>query len=127
MTSAGSGWNETSCIGRAMCRALLLADELGHRSIAIPALGTGQAQVNIETCARAMTSTLEWHLALGGSRLKRVEIILQGEDKLTAFREVLEDVLRDDLDDPWGDLGMPADDVPVRAEGATLLDGRSKH
>jgi eukaryotic-like serine/threonine-protein kinase len=124
---AVSGWNETSCIGRAMCRALLLADELGHRSIAIPALGTGHAQVNIETCARAMTSTLEWHLALGGSRLKRVEIILQGEDKLTAFREVLEDVLRDDLDDPWGDLGMPADDAPVRAEGATLLDGRSKH
>ena len=106
---AVSGWNETSCIGRAMCRALLLADELGHHSIAVPALGTGQAHVNIETCARAMTSALEWHLALGGSRLRRVEIVLQGEAKLNVFREVLEDVLRDDLDDPWGDLGMPVE------------------
>lgn len=123
---AVSAWNEASCIGRAMCRLLLLGDELGHRSLAVPALGTGAAHVNLETCARAMSSALVWHLALGGSRLRRVEIVLQGEAKLRVFREVLEDVLRDGLDDPLGDLGIPMDDVPVLPEGATHLDARSK-
>jgi eukaryotic-like serine/threonine-protein kinase len=126
---AVSAWNEASCIGRAMCRVLLLADELGHRSLAVPALGTGAAHVNIETCARAMSSTLVWHLALGGSRLRSVEIVLQGEAKLNVFREVIEDVLRDGLDTPLGDLGIPIDDAaaPVYAEGTTHLDARSRH
>jgi O-acetyl-ADP-ribose deacetylase (regulator of RNase III)/tRNA A-37 threonylcarbamoyl transferase component Bud32 len=123
---AVSAWNEASCIGRAMSRALLLADELGLRSLALPALGTGAAHVNLETCARAMSSALVWHLALGGSRLRRVEFVLQGESKLNVFREVLEDVLRDGLDDPSGDLGLPMDDAPVVAEGATHLDARSR-
>jgi O-acetyl-ADP-ribose deacetylase (regulator of RNase III)/tRNA A-37 threonylcarbamoyl transferase component Bud32 len=124
---AVSAWNEASCIGRAMCRVLLLADELGHRSLAIPALGTGAAHVNIETCARAMSSALVWHLALGGSRLRRVDFVLQGEAKLSVFREVLEDVLGDGLDAPFGDLGMPVEDSPVYAEAATHLDARSRH
>jgi O-acetyl-ADP-ribose deacetylase (regulator of RNase III)/tRNA A-37 threonylcarbamoyl transferase component Bud32 len=123
---AVSAWNEASCIGRAMSRVLLVADELGLRSLAVPALGTGAAHVNLETCARAMSSALVWHLALGGSRLRRVEIVLQGEPKLNVFREVLEDVLRDGLDDPSGDLGIPMDDAAVQAEGATHLDARSK-
>jgi serine/threonine-protein kinase len=123
---AVSAWNEASCIGRTMCRVLLLADELGHHSLAIPALGTGAAHVNIETCARAMSSALVWHLALGGSRLRHIEIVLQGQAKLNVFREVLEDVLRDGLDDPSGDLGMPVDDAPVHADGATHLDARSR-
>ena len=38
-----------------------------------------------------------------------------GEAKLGTFREVLEDVLRDGLDAPFGDLGMPVDDAPVYA------------
>ncbi len=124
---AVSAWNEASCIGRAMCRVLLMADELGHHSLAVPALGTGAAHVNMETCARAMSSALVWHLALGGSRLRHVEIVLQGEAKLGVFREVLEDVIRDGLDDPSGDLGIPVDDAPVYAEGATHLDARSRH
>jgi serine/threonine-protein kinase len=33
---AVSAWNEASCVGRAMHRALLLSDELGHRSLAFP-------------------------------------------------------------------------------------------
>src|SRR5262249_54220995 len=42
---AVSGWKEASCIGRATQRALLLAEELGLRSLAFPALGTGRAQI----------------------------------------------------------------------------------
>lgn len=124
---AVSAWNEASCIGRAMCRVLLMADELGHRSLAVPALGTGAAHVNLETCARAMSHALVWHLALGGSRLRQIEFVLQSEAKLVVFREVIEDVLRDGLDDPSGDLGIPVEDVQVYAEGATHLDARSRH
>ena len=123
---AVSAWNGASCIGRTMCRALLLAEELGHHSLALPALGTGAAHVNVETSARAMTSSLVWHLALGGSRLRRVDVVLQTEAKLGIFREVLEDVLRDGLEDPPGDLGIAVDDAPVHADGATHLDARSR-
>jgi serine/threonine-protein kinase len=123
---AVSAWNETSCIGRTMSRVLLVADELGHRSLALPALGTGAARVGIETCARAMTSGLAWHLALGGTRLKKVQLVLGSEAKMRVFREVLEDVLHDGLDEPLGDLGMPVDDVRVEPDGATHLDARSK-
>jgi serine/threonine-protein kinase len=121
---AVSAWNEASCIGRTMCRALILADELGHGTLAMPALGTGRAHVNIETCARAMISGLMWHLALGGSRLKRVEIVLGSEEKLAVFREVVGDVVQDDIDAGVGDLGYPVDDAPVLGDGATFLDGR---
>ncbi len=38
---AVSAWEEVSCIGRATQRALLLAEELGLRSLAVPAIGTG--------------------------------------------------------------------------------------
>jgi serine/threonine-protein kinase len=123
---AVSAWNETSCIGRTMCRALLLSDELGHGSLAFPALGTGVAHVNLETSARAMTSALLWHLALGGSRLKKVTIVLSTEAKLRVFREVLEDVLRDGLEDPAGDLGLAVEGVVAQGEAATHLDARSR-
>jgi serine/threonine-protein kinase len=121
---AVSAWNEASCIGRTTCRALLLADELGHRSLAFPALGTGAANVNIETCAHAMTSALLWHLSLGGSRLQRVTFVLRDEARLGIFRDVLEDIVRDGDDLP-ADVGLPVDDAPVKPEGVTYLDARS--
>ena len=45
---AVSAWNEASCVGRSMQHALLLADEVGARSLAFPALGTGVARVTME-------------------------------------------------------------------------------
>ena len=42
---AVSAWNEASCVGRAMNRALLLADEKGVKTMALCALGTGTARV----------------------------------------------------------------------------------
>jgi serine/threonine-protein kinase len=123
---AVSAWNEASCIGRTMSRALLLADELGHRSLAFPALGTGSARVAIETCAHAMATALAWHLALGGSRLRSVHLVLGSEPKLRVFREVLEDVLHDGLEPGGGDLGVPVDDAVVRVDAATHVDARSR-
>jgi serine/threonine-protein kinase len=120
---AVSAWNEASCVGRAMHRALLLSDELGHRSLAFPALGTGAARVSLEMCANAMTSALAWHVALGGSRLENVRIFLGDEQKLKVFRQVAEEALRD-LDDasPSLELGLPVVGGEVSPDAATHLD-----
>jgi len=123
---AVSAWNEASCIGRATDRALLLADELGLRTLAFPALGTGNARVSMETCARAMTSGIAWYLALGGSHLREMRIILATEEKLRVFREVVDDVMRDGADSPPPDFGLPVDDAFVHEEGATHLDPNAK-
>ena len=115
---AVSAWNETSCVGRATQRALLLADELGLRSLAFPALGTGVARVTMETCANAMMTALRWHLALGGTRLRHVEVILADEAKLAIFREVAEDSLRAEERRGSTDLGLSV--VEGEAKGDSL-------
>jgi O-acetyl-ADP-ribose deacetylase (regulator of RNase III)/tRNA A-37 threonylcarbamoyl transferase component Bud32 len=125
---AVSAWNEVSCVGRAFARALLLADEHGIHTLAVPALGTGQARVGIEMCANAMTTTLRWHAMLGGMRCREVKVYLDSEAKRRAFQDVAEEtfglgevgLLRSI------DLGLPVDDpgsLPS-AEGATFLDPR---
>ena len=91
---AVSAWNETSCVGRAMQRALSVADRLGLRTLAFPALGTGSARVSMETCADAMMTALRWRLLLGGSRLQKVTIVLGDEAKLSVFRDVAVEALR---------------------------------
>jgi serine/threonine-protein kinase len=121
-----SAWNEASCIGRTTARALLLAEELGHRTIAFPALGTGAARVTVETCACAMMAALAWHVAMGGSRLREVQFILGDEAKLRAFREVADAVLREGEELPTVvDLGLPVDGGDVKVYGATMVDARS--
>jgi eukaryotic-like serine/threonine-protein kinase len=121
---AVSAWNEASCVGRAMHRALLLNDELGHRSIALPALGTGAARVSLEMCANAMMSAIGWHVALGGTRLEEVRVYLDDEQKLRVFRDVAEEALHDvDEMPPFVDLGLPAEESgEVRPDAATHLD-----
>jgi serine/threonine-protein kinase len=122
---AVSAWNEASCIGRAMQHALLLADEIGARSLAFPALGTGTGRVTVETCANAMMTSFKWHLLLGGTRLRHVRIILPDDTKLLAFREVAEEALRD-ADAEAVDLGLPAEERALDAKGATCLDVSTK-
>jgi serine/threonine-protein kinase len=123
---AVSAWNETSCVGRATQRALALADRLGLRSLAFPALGTGSARVSMETCASAMMTALRWRLSLGGSRLRLVTVVLGDESKLATFRDVAVEALRGDDDRPPGlDLGLPDEVVSVNAEGATFIDAAS--
>ena len=120
---AVSAWNETSCVGRAMFRALLLADQRGHRVLAVAALGTGAARVSLETCANAMMTTLRWHIALGGTRLQRVTIVLGDESKLKSYRDVAEEALRGADHAPRViDLGLPAEGVDVREDASTCID-----
>lgn len=78
---AVGGWREVSCIARTAQRTLLLAEDLGLRTIAIPALGTGMARVAAEASAFAVASALKLHLKLGGSRLSELRFVLF--DRLT--------------------------------------------
>jgi serine/threonine-protein kinase len=124
---AVSAWNEASCVGRAMHRALLLADELGARTLAFPALGTGAARVSLETCANSMMSTLRWHVALGGTRLEKLKVFLGDEAKLRVFRSVMEEALRGQEDTTTlADVGLPAPEGEVRADAATHLDALTR-
>ncbi|CAN5315099.1 hypothetical protein BH09MYX1_BH09MYX1_15580 [soil metagenome] len=95
-------------MGRTTQRALLLADELGLRSLAVPALGTGVARVTLEICANAMMTALRWHMLLGGTRLRRFEVVLENEAKLRTFRAVAEDSLGVDEHRAPADLGLEA-------------------
>ncbi|HEY1693541.1 MAG TPA: serine/threonine-protein kinase [Polyangiaceae bacterium] len=120
---AVSAWNEASCVGRAVQRALSVANRLGLRTLALPALGTGSARVSMETCANAMMTTLRWRLALGGSRFQKVTVVLGDEAKLATFRDVAVEALRGArplAHEP--DLGLPDEKTTVTAEGATFID-----
>ena len=116
---AVSAWNEISCVGRAAHRTLLLAEELGLKSLAIPALGTGASRVTHETCANALATALRHHLLLGGSRLRQVRFVLRDEGARDVFREVAAQALRDDEElQPVYDLGLEAEGA-VRPDAAT--------
>ena len=125
---AVSAWNEVSCVGRAFARALLLADEYGCHTLAVPALGTGAARVGIEMSANAMMTTLRWHAMLGGMRCKEITVWLDSAPKQRAFQDVAEEtfglgevgLLRS------VDLGLPVDGAATAAtaDGATFLDPR---
>ncbi|MFO0561593.1 MAG: serine/threonine-protein kinase [Polyangiales bacterium] len=118
---AVSAWKGSSVVGRTTHRALLMAEELGARSIAFCALGTGAANITLETCANAIMSTLRFHLALGGSRLERVTVYLIDDEKLRAFREVTLDALRV-MADGDGDVGLACDQTALaRGDAATCI------
>jgi serine/threonine-protein kinase len=116
---AVSAWNEVSCVGRATQRTFLLAENLGVRTLAVPALGTGASRVSHETCAAAIATALRHHLALGGSRLKRVQFVLRDAPTRDRFRDVAIDALHDPEDAPANhDLGLEVECDPL-PEAAT--------
>lgn len=120
---AVSAWEEASCIGRATQRALLMAEELGLRTLAIPALGTGAARVTLESSANAVVTALERHLLLGGSRIAEVRFVLFDAAKLRTFCEVAEGVLfgeTDEAPDETGLLDGDAEGSRVSEDGPTL-------
>lgn len=121
---AVSAWNEVSCVGRATERALLLADELGCKRIAVPALGTGAGRVSMEMSANAMMTALRWHVMLGGSRLREIRVVLADETKQRVYRDVAEEAIRgrEVAVRAKADLGLPSDEQEVLPEGATCID-----
>lgn len=121
---AVSAWNEASCVGRTTQRALMLVDELGLRTVAMPALGTGVARVTLEICANAMMTALRWQMMLGGSRLQRVEIVLENEQKLAVYRDVAEDSLGGEHRRGPADLGLPVEGDFATGESPTRVATR---
>jgi serine/threonine-protein kinase len=117
-----SAWNEVSCVGRAFARALLLADENGCRSIAVPALGTGAARVGLELCANAMTTSLRWHAMLGGMRMREITVWLDSEAKRKIYFESAVFGLGVGTAPLLhaADLGLPVEGVPS-PDAATFL------
>lgn len=124
---AVSAWREASCIARTTQRAFLLAEELGLRSLAIPALGTGAARVSTESCAYAAASALYWHVLLGGSRLREVVFVLYDTHSLEVFIEELSGVILGDnelqTDDDDADERNPGLDETIHL--AALTTGRT--
>lgn len=75
-------------IRRATMSALRVADALGARSIAFPALGAGVGGFPVDECARIMVGAVRDHLAAGPA-IERVLFVLRGDDAHRAFQRVL--------------------------------------
>lgn len=68
--------------------SLLRAEELGIKSIAFPALGTGVGGFPLPDAARIMIQTVREHLA-GKTNLEEVVFALYGQEAYRAFEEEL--------------------------------------
>lgn len=87
---AVSAWQEISCVGRAMQRVFLHAEREQMRTLAVPAVGTGQGGIPVEACAQSIAATLRLHLMLGGSQLSHVRLVLRDEATRAVFADVFE-------------------------------------
>ncbi|MGB9798463.1 MAG: macro domain-containing protein [bacterium] len=76
-------------IYRATKNSLLLADQLGVKCIAFPALGTGVGGFPYKESAKAMLKAIE-ELSPSLKNLQRILFVLWGEEAFTAFKEVIE-------------------------------------
>ena len=75
-------------IRQATKNSLLRGDELGIKSIAFPALGTGVGGFSLDECARIMISQVRQHSA-GETGLERVILALYDEPAYQAFKQEL--------------------------------------
>jgi O-acetyl-ADP-ribose deacetylase len=73
-------------VGRTTAACLRLADELGARSLALPAFGTGVGGFPLDDCARIMVDAARTHEP---RTLERVVFAVFGEDARRAFTNAL--------------------------------------
>jgi O-acetyl-ADP-ribose deacetylase len=78
---------DADLIARTTRRCLEVADELGARSLALPAFGTGVGGFPLDECARIMVKEVRAHEA---ARLERVVFAVFGAEAEKAFRAALE-------------------------------------
>jgi O-acetyl-ADP-ribose deacetylase (regulator of RNase III) len=76
-------------IQKATRNSLLRADELGIKSIAFPALGTGVGGFPLDECARIMINEIR-DFAADKTSLEKVVLVLHDEDAFRTFRSELE-------------------------------------
>jgi O-acetyl-ADP-ribose deacetylase (regulator of RNase III) len=74
-------------IARTTRRCLEVADEVGARSLALPAFGTGVGGFSLDECARIMVSEARGYES---RRLERVVFAVFGADAERAFRTAVE-------------------------------------
>jgi len=80
------GPTSAEIIRRATASTLAKADELGARSLALVAFGTGVGGFPVEEAARIEVEEVRRHLE-SGSSLERVVFAVFGEEAATAFEE----------------------------------------
>lgn len=82
------GPTSAEIIRRATASTLRLADELGARSLALVAFGTGVGGFPVDEAARIEVEEVERHLA-EGSELERIVFAVFGDQALLAFEEAV--------------------------------------
>jgi O-acetyl-ADP-ribose deacetylase (regulator of RNase III) len=83
------GPTSAEILRRATAATLALADELGARSLALVAFGTGVGGFPVEEAARIEVAEVRRHLEGGGSGLERVLFAVRGSAARKAFEEAL--------------------------------------
>ena len=74
-------------IAAATRRSLERAEELGCRTLALPAIGAGIGGFPLQRCAELMLEAARAHLA-AGSRIEEIRFVLFGEPALRVFEAV---------------------------------------
>jgi O-acetyl-ADP-ribose deacetylase (regulator of RNase III) len=80
--------DEDKKLASAVRAALALADRRGLKSIAIPALSTGNFGFPVDRAARIMLTEIHRYLQ-GGTKLDRVVLCLWGDEAFQAFKREL--------------------------------------
>ncbi len=80
--------DEDRKLASAVRSSLALADRNGLRSIAIPAISTGNFGFPVDRCARILLTEVHRYLQ-GGTKLERVIVCLSGESDYKTFRQEL--------------------------------------
>jgi O-acetyl-ADP-ribose deacetylase len=83
------GPTSASIIRDATASTLRKADELGARSLALVAFGTGVGRFPVEEAADIEVSEVRRHLDAGGSSLERVVFAVRGDEARQAFERAL--------------------------------------
>jgi O-acetyl-ADP-ribose deacetylase (regulator of RNase III) len=84
------GPTSAEIIRRAAASTLRRADELGARSLALVAFGTGVGGFPLDEAARIEVEEVRRHLDGGGSGLTRIVFAVRGSDARQAFERALE-------------------------------------
>ncbi len=83
------GPTSADIVRAATASALALADELGARSLALVAFGTGVGGFPLEHAAEIEVEEVRRHLDAGSSGLVRIVFCVRGDDAREAFEEAL--------------------------------------
>jgi O-acetyl-ADP-ribose deacetylase (regulator of RNase III) len=83
------GPTSAEIIRRATASTLRRADELGARSLALVAFGTGVGGFAVDEAARIEVDEVRRHVA-GGSRLERIVFAVHGERTKAAFQAAID-------------------------------------